>query len=212
MLSLVNVGRDRPASSQHALAPQQPLLSSGSFTKPFMGSSTAALEMQRLQLAASQQHAQMQTLQIDAAIRLLQMQYNSLLSQVMNQSNVYPEQTSCRVPPVYHPATSKAEPSEAESGVSRKRGRSETESDSMKVSATSGNGNGSVVLNSEVNCFDLDITFSCNMANLTTLQTACEIYNLRPKVWDRRGGKSDSQSSQIAAHYGVTAKTVRDIW
>mmetsp|Transcript_26986 Transcript_26986/g.71027 ORF Transcript_26986/g.71027 Transcript_26986/m.71027 type:complete len:127 (-) Transcript_26986:20-400(-) len=43
-------------------------------------------------------------------------------------------------------------------------------------------------------------------------QAACRIYEKRPRPGERRRGKSCTMSAHLAAEYGVTTKTIRDIW
>lgn len=47
-----------------------------------------------------------------------------------------------------------------------------------------------------------------------TAETACEIYAMRPSRSDDSKGeaRAKSHSAEIARKYGVTAKTIRDIW
>eukprot|EP00960_Hanusia_phi_P055172 762900-Hanusia_phi.AAC.1 len=47
-----------------------------------------------------------------------------------------------------------------------------------------------------------------------TAETACEIYSMRPSRSDDSKGeaRAKSHSAEIARKYGVTAKTIRDIW
>jgi hypothetical protein len=182
-----------------------------SFTMPTIN----PMDQQLMQLAF-QQSARVQKFQIDAAIRLLQMEYETLMSGMTHQptpdkahqealgavpaismvGSDIAKVSSPSCPQPGHRADSRCF-SEIHKNVDpacsqdRKRNRDEAEVIERDVDIAHRSGHGKVVL---------------------TCETACEIYRLRPKVWDRRGGKSDSQSSNIAAKYGVTAKTVRDIW
>jgi hypothetical protein len=170
---------------------------------------------------------QMQTQQIDGAIHLLKMQYEAIMCNVRQNQEPANLQDRCLSqfdlprPEWTMPCmaqslqgnqykTNLKEASVPDScSAHRKRGAEDILNDdlSKKRSISS---SGKLVLDSEVPFVFLSLFEIVILTQF--LQTACAIYELRPKVWDRRGGKSQSQSAQIASSYGVTAKTIRDIW
>jgi hypothetical protein len=192
---------------------------------------------QKLMHLAVQHSARVQKFQIDAAIRLLQMEYETIMARMTHQtppdrthqealgavqtiamlgSNVSKmSHTSC---PQLGPRadTRCASDNDRLPNVAcssdRKRSRDEAEVIEREFETAHPSGYGKLVLTCEVCAACCHLIILRHELIFFRFQTACEIYQLRPKVWDRRSGKSDSQSSKIAAKYGVTAKTVRDIW
>jgi hypothetical protein len=151
------LGRNMPASN-HGSIPQ-----SNRFQvvpKSPIQISPSELDMQQL---ATHQNAQMQKFQIDAAIRLLQMQYNSIMARVITQNTAVQERIACVVPPAIHlpqcvmptlPARSDESVGESDQTSrsqpeSRKRGRDESY-DSANEVVSAGSSHGKVVLTCEV--------------------------------------------------------------
>jgi hypothetical protein len=177
-----------------------------------------------------------QTQQIDAAIKLLQVQYNAIMSSVRKNQEAQERKfayqfvlpvrdCSSNIPSQRCPTQMTPQAGAAH----RKRAAEESLDDrASKKSVANSCGKLQAALNAGAlserpasfqtfgACVD-HTDFLSRFPKGTRLrvcesQTACAIYQLRPKVWDRRRGKPQSQSASIASKHGVTSKTIRDIW
>ena len=179
--------------------------------------------------------ASLQAQQLDGAIRLLQMQYNAVMSSMAeeprsdNLTSSFPL-TNLRQPSFSHqldvPCSDMSHFTCSAWGPSAPSNRSPLYSSltagmpSMQMPALSIPGrdayeNDSVCGKRRASDDDAgsERTAKRGVGKLAlTAETACAIYEIRPRVWDRRGGKCDSQTAKIAALHNVTAKTIRDIW
>ena len=97
-MPLMNLGRNAPAQIHEISPPQQMESVSANpmnvFVKPFLPTIPAMQaiprpsNVQTQRHAAAHQNAQLQKFQIEQAIRLLQMEYNSIMARVANQNSV----------------------------------------------------------------------------------------------------------------------------
>ena len=157
---MFNLGRNIPACSTHKITTQCNTESIHAFMKPYTGTvpSPSIVDFQRRQLAVRNSQLQMQ---IDAAIRLLQMEYNSIMIQcIVTQTVQAPQappvsESNAVLPPTgISPLTSYMQHNAAsaetvESAQSRKRRLDDDDNDSAKEVVGTTNSNGNVALNRE---------------------------------------------------------------
>ena len=167
MLPSMILGRNMPASN-HGIMQNQLVNRVESLSKQAMALVPTGSGIQRLQ----HQSAQIQKLQIDAAIRLLQMEYNSILARMINQNIASQEQPGCGSVPVHVPnialsTEAKSNRDETRSGSRSpsevgKRRREEAEENEVHEAAGPSS-HGKVILTCEVNHFFCSPAFSCKL-------------------------------------------------
>ena len=158
MLRNIEVGRNLPACT-HSISAHGHENLIPALSEQLLATRKCALETQRWQLARQNAHnAQLQTTQIDAAIRLLRVQYNHMVAQVVGQNAVHAaaelengiHAVTCTSGPTLagpRPHKNVAAVEAAETVQSKKRRRDDTNHRSEKEPHAPANGYGSVVLN-----------------------------------------------------------------
>ena len=158
---MLTLGRDFPACTHRQTIVQQQTDQTRTFWEQLLAKNQTFGNQWNLACHRNAGNDQLQTVQIDAAIRLLQMQYNHLMAQVVGQHLAHTSEEFGNVNNVVNglvgpaqactPAQEKVAPAEAteatETVQSKKRRRDDTNHQSGNEPHAPANGYGSVVLN-----------------------------------------------------------------